>query len=47
MRHADRRALEDARKQSKREPVEPPDRKSLITRLFGFWLFHKIFGGGG
>jgi hypothetical protein len=46
MRRADRKALERARKQP---PLNPPDdnqSKGLIARLFGFWLFHKIFGGG-
>jgi hypothetical protein len=45
MRRADRRALYRA---LRRPPTKPPDdkqNKSLIARLLGFWLFHKIFGG--
>ena len=45
MRRSDRRALNRA---LSKPPPKPPDDKtqrSLIARLFGFWLFHKIFGG--
>lgn len=47
MRPQDRRALNRAL--TKLPPKPPPDdktQKSMVFRLLGFWLFHKIFGGG-
>ena len=46
MRQSDREALERARRQPPPKPPDENQSKGLIARLLGFWLFHKIFGGG-
>jgi hypothetical protein len=47
----DRKRLEEARLQRLRPPPDPEQQQAqtagLLRRLLGFWLFHKIFGGGG
>jgi hypothetical protein len=50
MRRRDRERLAEARLQRHRPPPDPEqqhaDTGGLLRRLLGFWLFHKIFGGG-
>lgn len=45
MRRQDRQALYRALNKPPSKPPEDNQSKGLIARLFGFWLFHKIFGG--
>jgi hypothetical protein len=49
MRRRDRKRLEEARLQQLRPPPDPEQKQaqtsSLLRRLLGFYLFHKIFGG--
>jgi len=50
MRRRDRKRLEEARLHQLRPPPDPEQKQAqtgnLVRRLLGFWLFHKIFGGG-
>jgi len=45
MRRRERKRL----RQLPKPPPDPEDQRAntsaLVRRLFGFWLFHKIFGG--
>jgi hypothetical protein len=49
MRRRDRKRLEEARRQQLRPPPDTEQKQaqtgSLVRRLLGFYLFHKIFGG--
>jgi hypothetical protein len=48
MRRRDRKRLDKARL-GLRPPLDPERQQAkttgLVRRLFGFWLFNKIFGG--
>jgi hypothetical protein len=50
MRPSDRERLRVARQHRLRQqnlgPIAEPEKKSMVKKLFIFWLFHKIIGGG-